>query len=413
MDLKKCRNDNCKWPLLPTVIDLGTQPWCNDFLEEEELGTENTYPLRLVRCSKCTLLQLDYTVPKEVMFGNHDYLSGNSESLRLHFAEVAEKAVEYTDLKSDDLIVDIGGNDGTQLIEYQALGYNNVLNVEPSIKTADKAESNGVITLRKYFDEELCINHFEENEAKIINAAGVFFHLENLTGVIKGINHILAEDGALIIQFGYAGQVLDKGHFDFIYHEHLCLYNLTSLCVLLEPYGLYPSKVWEADIHNGSLVVFFTRNKLLNSGDKIMISSVLNREAKEHTLSKAKSRGYEVEASRSELRVRLEKIYREGKSVWAYGAPAKGNTLLNYYGVSYPLVQQALEINPFKVNKFMPGSHIPILDENLELSTKRAPDYLLLLAHNLKDEILSKDSIKQLRKDGTKIIIPLPNVEII
>ena len=408
--LNKCRNEKCGWGPLVPILDLGMQPWCNDFLTEDQLGDEKTYPLMLLRCSKCTLLQISHTVPKEIMFGNHDYLSGSSQALKEHFKEVAEKVTAFANLSIDDLIVDIGGNDGSQLQQFQSLGRHNVLNIESSKKTAELATKNEVRTDNKYFNEEYCINHptLSRGRAKVINAAGVFFHLEELTSVIKGIQYLLADNGTLVIQFGYAGQVIEHGFYDFIYHEHLCIYTLTSLCNLLEPYGLYPKCVYEASVHNGSLVVFFGKTKDTSLGDQFVIDHFLETEKRICSTDACLDMTRRIVRDRPKLRNLLERLYREGKKVWGYGAPAKGNTLLNYCGVQYPLIQKTVEVNPFKINKFLPGSHIPIVDENGPFTFRHPPDYMLMLSHNLKDDIL-----KKYEGTGTKFIVPLPDIEVI
>jgi hypothetical protein len=402
MKCRSCRSEN-----LVKILDLGDHPWCNDFLDESGVGEEQAYPLKLIRCRKCTLLQLNFTVPKEVMFGNHDYLSGTSETLRNHFAGVAKKASDYMNLDFRGLVVDIGGNDGTQLKEYQKLGFKRLCNVEPSKKTAKISKSDGIFTVNEFFNEASAEKNFRKNEVSIINAAGVFFHLEELHSVIKGIKYCLSDKGILVIQFGYAGQVLDGGFYDFIYHEHLCLYSLMSLTNLLAPYGLHVRKVEKSEIHNGSLVVFVGKSPPASASDSAEISALLRYESMHFTEEHALGVQEVALQNKNSLKRCLEELNIKGKKVWAYGAPAKGNTLLNYCGIKNNLIEKAVEVNEFKIGKYLPGSHIPIVKE----SKDSYPDYYLLLTHNLKEEILERN--KDLIKLGVKFIIPFPEVEII
>ena len=232
----KCRG--CDGNNFRSVLDLGEQPWCNDFLKEEQLGKELEYPLRMVHCNDCELLQLDHTVPKETMFSDHKYLSGPTKSLTKHFLRLAAGNRTQFNLKEDDIILDIGGNDGAQLLQYKRLGLNNCVNVESAGAIAKISQDAGITTINDFFNEECVKNNFEKNSVKLINAAGVFFHLEELHSVIRGIKYALKEDGVFVIQFMYAGAMVDNGNFDTVYHEHLCYYTLRSVEKLLEPYGL-------------------------------------------------------------------------------------------------------------------------------------------------------------------------------
>ena len=175
MKLSRCRS--CDSDKLLSILDLGNQPWCNDFVAPNTYGAVKTYPLHLVFCSECSLLQLNYTVPKEVMFKEHDYLSGTTETLKNHFYDIAKENKEQFNLSPSDLIVDVGGNDGTQLLQYKKLGIDNVVNVESAGNIASISEESGVSTINDFFSEESARHNFKEGSAKIVNASGVFFHL--------------------------------------------------------------------------------------------------------------------------------------------------------------------------------------------------------------------------------------------
>ena len=401
MNCRSCSSDK-----LELLLDLGMQPWCNDFLTEERLGKENLYPLRLNYCQECELLQLDHTVAKEVMFGDHCYLSGMTKTLINHFYEVAKENVEQFDMQSTDLVVDIGGNDGSQLIQYQKAGVDNVLNIECAKRVSDISQKNGVLTVNEYFNRECAERIIGENTVKLYNASGVFFHLEELHSVIDGIKFSLKEDGVLIVQFMYAGTMIEKLNFDTIYHEHLCYYTLRSLNNLLAPYELKIFDAYYSEIHSGSIVAKITHTGAPLDVETERYAELLKRDEK-YSIEAFKEFAKTIEAQKGSLKDTLKRFKDEDKTIYAYGAPAKGNTLLNYFGIDDTLVDKAVEINELKVGNYLPQSHIPItLEDKNDL-----PDYYLLLSHNFADEIIKKN--QDIIAQGVKFIIPFPQVEIV
>ena len=401
MNCRSCSSTN-----IELILDLGMQPWCNDFLTEDRIGKENTYPLRLNFCGDCELLQLDYTVPKETMFGDHCYLSGMTKTLINHFYEVAEENVKQFNMRPNDLVVDIGGNDGSQLLQYQKAGVENVLNVECAKRVSAISEENGVKTINEYFNRECAEKHVGEKSVKLYNASGVFFHLEELHSVIDGIKYSLRDDGVLIVQFMYAGTMVEKLNFDTIYHEHLCYYTLRSLNNLLAPYGLEIFDAYYSEIHSGSVIAKITHvdGELNAKTDRFV--ELLERD-KKYTIEAFKNFATTIENQKGSLKNTLEEFKGQHKTIYAYGAPAKGNTLLNYFGIDNTLVDKAVEINELKVGNYLPQSHIPITMEDKE----DLPDYYLLLSHNFADEIIKKN--KDIIAQGVKFIIPFPQVEIV
>ena len=401
MNCRSCGEDK-----LSVILDLGKQPWCNDFLSEERVGKENRYPLRLNYCEECELLQLDHTVPKEIMFGDHCYLSGVTKTLVDHFYEVAIENVSQFSMMATDLVVDIGGNDGAQLIQYQKAGIENVLNVECAKRVSDISRQNGVLTVNEYFNRPTVERIIGQKVVKLYNASGVFFHLEELHSVIDGIKYSLREDGVLIVQFMYAGTMIEKLNFDTIYHEHLCYYTLHSLNNLLAPYGLKIFDAYYSEIHSGSIVAKITHTEGSLDVETDRYAKLLERD-KKYSIEAFKKFARTIEAQKGYLRETLQDLKDHGKTIYAYGAPAKGNTLLNYFGIDKRLVDKAVEINELKVGNYLPQSHIPItLEDKNDL-----PDYYLLLSHNFADEIIKKN--KDIIAKGVKFIIPFPHVEIV
>ena len=401
MNCRSCSSEN-----LELILDLGEQPWCNDFLTREQLGKENLYPLRLNHCSNCELLQLDHTVPKETMFGDHCYLSGMTKTLVNHFYEVAAENVKQFDMKAHDLVVDIGGNDGSQLSQYQKAGINNVLNVECADRVSKISRENGINTIIEYFNRDCVEKHIGEKAVKLYNASGVFFHLEELHSVVDGIKFSLREDGVLIVQFMYAGTMIEKLNFDTIYHEHLCYYTLRSLNNLLAPYNLKIFDAYYSEIHSGSVIAKITHTGGILDIETERYLKLLERD-KKYTVEAFKKFAKTIESQKGSLKNTLRELKKQDKTIYAYGAPAKGNTLLNYFGIDKNLVDKAVEINKLKVGSYLPQSHIPITLEN----KNDLPDYYLLLSHNFADEIIKKNH--DVIAKGVKFIVPFPNIRLI
>ncbi|HAC63928.1 MAG TPA: methyltransferase, partial [Cyanothece sp. UBA12306] len=253
---------------LELAIDLGNQPWCNNFLKPEEIGKEPFYPLRVLYCHNCGTVQLDYTVKKEIMFGDHTYLSGVTKSLSEHFKSVAQEIDDrFFKNTPNKSVLDIGSNDGTQLKHFQALGYD-VLGVESSKTTAKIANEAGVPTLNDFFNLEVVKRLDRKFHA--INAAGVFFHLEELHSVTEGISEALHQDGVFVVQFLYMKRIVDNLAFDQIYHEHLLYYNLKTIEVLLNRHGLSMFDAYLSPIHGGSIIGFVTHQGNKEPSDRLL-----------------------------------------------------------------------------------------------------------------------------------------------
>ena len=338
------------------------------------------------------------------MFGDHCYLSGTTNTLREHFLKVAKENVEQFNLQKDDLIVDIGGNDGTQLLQYKKAGVSNILNIECAKRVSELSRESGVNTLTEYFNKQCAEDKLGKGTVKLFNASGVFFHLEELHSVIEGIKYSLAEDGVLIVQFMYAGAMIDNKNFDTIYHEHLCYYTIQSLQNLLSPYGLEIFDAYYSPIHSGSIISKIGHS---NKREKTQRYEDALEKDKGYTRERALQLADEVRASKNKLKEKLKQLKLEGKTIYAFGAPAKGNTLLNYFEIDNTLIDKAVEINEMKIGSYLPGSHIPITKEDFN----DIPDYYLLLSHNFADEIIEKN--QELIDKGVKFIIPFPEIKTI
>lgn len=406
MFISKCRS--CNSENFSDVLDLGDHPWCGNFLKKEELGSEEIYPLNLIQCKECELLQLNYTVPKEVMFSSHSYLSSTTETLKNFFFKLAKENKNQFSLSSNDIVLDIGGNDGTQMLEYKKIGVKNVINVESATNIARISSENGIHTINEFFNLSTAVNNLDKQSIKLINASGVFFHLEELHSVLSGINYCLKKDGILIIQFMYAGAMIDNLNFDTIYHEHLCLYTIRSLSKLLKQYDLEIFDAYYSEIHSGSIIAKVTnKNSKINIKTDAYYKTLKEDEKYSPTLVKEFAR--EIIKNKFNLKNFLSQIKLENPNtkIYCLGAPAKGNTLLNYLEINKSLVDKVVEVNELKIGLYLPKTHIPI---HPELQTD-IPDYYLLLSHNFHKEILKKnyDNIM----NGLKFIIPFPEIKLI
>jgi 2-polyprenyl-3-methyl-5-hydroxy-6-metoxy-1,4-benzoquinol methylase len=389
------------------VIDLGDQPHCNRLVRPDLApGLEPHYPLRVGFCRDCTMVQIDHTIPKESMFTDYPYVSGTTKTLPAHFAATSRRMASAYGLGPADLVVDIGSNDGTWLKQYAPFGCR-VLGVEAAGNVARIAQDSGIPTWNRFFNEDCARDILKEHgPAKAVTAAGVFFHLEELHSVVRGIEALLAEDGVFVVQAIYLGGMVENTAFDQVYHEHLCYYTLRSLAALLERHGLEIFEADLVDIHGGSIEAHVARRGARPVGESVrrMRAEEARKGLGEIATYRAFARN--VLALRDRLLALLRDYRARGRSVWAYGAPAKGATLLNSFGIGPDLVQKAVEKNPLKIGLAIPGMRIPI-----EAEEGQRPDAYLVLAWNFIAEFLRKEA--DWLASGGEFIVPIPKVQVI
>lgn len=375
----------CDSTRLTPAVDLGTQPWANHFLKPAEIGHEPVYPLKVVLCDDCGTVQLDYTVPKETMFADHTYLSGTTKTLSDHFQSVA-RAVDqrYFSGHTTKVMLDIGSNDGTQLRQYRDLGYD-ILGVEPAKLPSDLANAEGLTTLRAFFNEETAKNL--GRTFQVINASGVFFHLEELHSVTRGIRACLADNGVFVIQFLYMKRIVENDAFDQIYHEHLLYYNVRTLDKLLRRHGLALFDAELSPIHGGSIIAHATHAQNAQPSARLQAFMAEEDNVGANTLPWYQAFSRRIAQRREENRAVLQACKAAGKRVFGLGAPVKGNTLLNYYGIGPDLIECLVERNPHRRGLTAPGSHIPV---RIEDELTGPPDVYYVLAWNFKKEILAR-----------------------
>ena len=389
----------CSSTDLKPFLDLGMQPWCNNFVLEDNCQ-EYRYPLEVLFCQKCTTVQIDHTVPREVMYSDHLYLSSISKTMRNHFKKIAEKVVaDFSD--GSGLVVDIGSNDGTLLEAYRDLGLD-VFGVEPCRTAADFAIKKGIETEVSFFDYDVSQKILETHgKAKVISAANVFYHVENLHDIVDGIKNLLADDGVFVMQGTYLPSIIESKEFDIIYHEHLLYYRIETLDYLLNMHGLELFDLDESSVHGGSIIAYASHKGARKISDDV--SRYKQQEEKDgfHEFDRYDDFGKSIVKLRGEIKNFITSLVQDGKTIYAFGAPAKGTVLLNYCGLTNKEILCAVEKNALKVGRFIPNTGIPIIDED----EADEPDYYLLLAWNFAEEFCQhEDFIKGRRK----FILPVP-----
>ena len=390
----------CDSRRLEPVIDLGEQPWGNHFLKKEDVGKEPFYPLRVCLCRDCATAQLDFTVPKEVMFSDHTYLSGTTRSLGEHFARVAKEVDDrfFKDAPKK-AVLDIGSNDGTQLKHFQALGYE-VLGVESSKTAVAAAKIAGVPTLNQFYNRQTQTQIGRQFD--VINASGVFFHLEELHSVTDAIREGLKADGVFVVQFLYMKEIVGNVAFDQIYHEHLVYYTLKTIETLLNRHGLGLFDAELSPIHGGSIIGYAGHLGKLTPSQRLRALRAEEDAAKSNDLATYRAFQQSIEKRKRENLAFLQAAKAAGKKVFGLGAPVKGNTLLNYFGVGPDLIEKLIERNPLRRGLYSPGMHIPVVIED-ELT--QTPDVYYVLAWNFRKEILER--YDALIKKGVQFYFPV------
>lgn len=398
----------CKSSDLVLFLSLGDQPPANEFLARDKISLGEKYPLDVYFCRSCSLVQLlDIVSAEKIFTHNYSYFSSTSAPLVRHFEEYAAD-ISKRFLKSGDLVVDIGSNDGVLLQFFK--GTHRVLGIEPSENVAQIARQKGVKTVSEFFTADSAAKIAEKyGKAAVICANNVFAHIDDIDGIVRGIKVLLKPDGVYVFEAHYLLDLIEKKEFDTIYHEHLCYYSLKPLMTLFERFDMEIFDVERQDVHGGSIRVC-VRNKTGKSvGENVGNLLRLEEEAGLHSEQRFVGFQKEVEAIRTKLVDLVRGFTAAGKMVVGYGAPAKGNTLLNYCAFTRDDLAYITDTTPHKIGLLTPGSHIPVVSPDM-LKTQ-TPDYVLLLAWNYKDFILEKE--KGLRDRGTKFIIPIPRVEIV
>ncbi|MEA2748534.1 MAG: hypothetical protein QOI41_2677 [Myxococcales bacterium] len=399
----------CDGERLTLVLSLGDTPLANSLVEPARRSEpEPRVPLDLVLCESCALLQITETVPPEVMFRDYRYFSSFSDTMLKHAATIADRLVKERRLGASSLAAEIASNDGYLLKNYVGHGVP-VLGIEPARNVAAVAEEQGVRTIVEFFGRELGAELASKGtRADVLHANNVLAHVPDIRGVLAGAQAFLKDDGVMVIETPYVKPMLDHCEFDTIYHEHLFYWSITAFAAVARRVGLEVIDVEQLAIHGGSMRLF-----LQQKGTSAPSAAVTSLLAAEEAWGVNRPETYRAFATRvgglkTELVALLRKLKAEGKSIAAYGAAAKGSTLLNHFGIGADVIDFVADRSTHKQGRLMPGVGIPIVAPE-ELLAKR-PDYCVLLTWNFADEILAQQ--QAYRDAGGKFIVPVPQVVI-
>jgi SAM-dependent methyltransferase len=399
----------CDGERLTLVLSLGDTPLANSLVEPARRSEpEPRFPLDLVLCESCALLQITETVPPEVMFRDYRYFSSFSDTMLKHAATIADRLVKERRLGASSLAAEIASNDGYLLKNYVGHGVP-VLGIEPARNVAAVAEEQGVRTIVEFFGRELGAELASKGtRADVLHANNVLAHVPDIRGVLAGAQAFLKDDGVMVIETPYVKPMLDHCEFDTIYHEHLFYWSITAFAAVARRVGLEVIDVEQLAIHGGSMRLF-----LQQKGTSAPSAAVTSLLAAEEAWGVNRPETYRAFATRvgglkTELVALLRKLKAEGKSIAAYGAAAKGSTLLNHFGIGADVIDFVADRSTHKQGRLMPGVGIPIVAPE-ELLAKR-PDYCVLLTWNFADEILAQQ--QAYRDAGGKFIVPVPQVVI-
>jgi SAM-dependent methyltransferase len=398
----------CGHSPVSVVLSLGQMPLANSLVTAAELGDpEPRFPLDLARCPECSLVQITETVPPEVLFRDYVYFSSYSDTMVRHAGELVVQIIGQRHLGPESLAVEIASNDGYLLKGYASAGIP-VLGVEPARNVASVAKERGIHTVAEFFDEALANELLAKHgPADVIHAHNVLAHVADLGGVVRGIRVLLREDGVAVIEVPYLRDLVEHCEFDTIYHEHLCYFSVTALDRLFRRHGLVLREVERVPIHGGSLRLFVAPPGAAGES----VRRLLAEEAgwgvdRDEPLAQLAAR---VEELKTRLLALLADLKRSGKTLAAYGAAAKGSTLLNYAGIGCETFDFVADRSPHKQGRYMPGVHVPIVAPERRVEAR--PDYCLLLTWNFAEEIMAQQA--EYRRRGGRFIIPVPSPRIV
>lgn len=401
-----CRS--CGYQELQSILSLGRTPLANALLTEEQLNeTEETYPLELVFCSRCTLVQLAESISPENLFRDYVYFSSFSETMLRHAEEISSALIGSKNLGAQSRVVEVASNDGYLLQHYQRAGVP-VLGIEPATNIARVAEQRGIPTVCDFFSETLANSLVEEGfKADVIHAHNVLAHVPDLNGFVCGLRRLLKEDGVVVVEVPYVYEMITHCEFDTVYHEHLSYFSLTALNELFTRNRLAIQRVEQLAIHGGTLRLYAAHATEQNDSVTALLSDEKRRGLENFHFYKGF--GERVEWLRDELVSLLYGLKDRGSRIAAYGASAKGATLLNFCRLGRDVLDYVVDRSTVKQGLYTPGAHLKIYPP--EKLLEDMPDYVLLLTWNFAGEIYEQQV--EYRKRGGLFVVPVPFVRVV
>jgi SAM-dependent methyltransferase len=409
-DARSFRCWSCQGGRLTPVLDLGNTPLANSLVPESALArVDPVFPLELAWCADCSLVQITASVPPEDLFRDYLYFSSYSDTMLQHAETLVERMIRERALGPDSLVVEVASNDGYLLKFYKRAGVQ-VLGVEPAVNVAKVAvEQHGIPTITEFFGDDIARTlRAEGRRAAVMHANNVLAHVPDLNGFVRGFKTLLADDGVALFEAPYVRDMVEGCEFDTIYHEHLCYYSLTALDRLFRRNGLVIAHVERVPIHGGSLRIFATHD---TAAPDETVTAMLADERREGVdgLAYYEAFARRVHRLRGVLTGVLRDLKAAGRTIAAYGASAKGSTLLNAFGIGRDVLDFVVDRSPHKQGLYTAGTHIPIRAP--EALAALRPDYALLLTWNFADEILAQQ--KEYIDGGGRFIVPVPQVRIL
>jgi 2-polyprenyl-3-methyl-5-hydroxy-6-metoxy-1,4-benzoquinol methylase len=401
----KCRY--CKTKLVNKLIDLGNAPLVNAFLKKNSLNKkENFYPLSLMLCNKCYLVQTGENIsPKTIFKKNYPYFTSTSKSFLQHAKKFSKKIIRLLTLNKNSTVVEIACNDGYLLKNFVAKKIR-CLGIEPSSSVAKVAKEKKIKVVTKFFSNSLSMAISKSYKSDLIIANNVYAHVPDVVDFTKGLKNLLKPSGTIVIEFQYVVSLIKRHQFDTIYHEHYSYYSLTSVNSILKSQNLKIYNVEKINTHGGSLRIYVCHDNYFKKINK-KVKQILKEESKIVKNPKFyKNLNLKIKKIKKDLLEFLFKLKNKNQKVCAYGAAAKGNTLLNFCKINSDLIYCIFDNSRSKQGMFMPGSHIPVLGSKSIKKIK--PDYILILPWNIRGEIK-----KQLKKYKSKIFIAVPKIKIL
>lgn len=399
---------SCGAAALRPVMSLGTTPLANALLTEEHLSApEGKFPLDLAFCERCALVQITESVPPEKLFSDYAYFSSFSDTIVAAAKVLAVRLVSDRGLGTGSLVIELASNDGYLLQHYAAAGIP-VLGIEPAANIAKVANERGIRTRSEFFGLECARRLVAEGlSADVVHANNVLAHVPDLNGFVAGIAAVLKPGGVAVIEAPYVREMIEKCEFDTIYHEHLCYFSVSALVPLFVRHGLVLADIERIPVHGGSLRLFASKSGAQGTA----VDALIGEERAVGMLGIDYYAGFadRVAGLRTELLALLARFKAEGRRIAAYGASAKGSTLLNYFCIGRETLDYVVDRSTEKQGRFTPGTRLPILAP-AHLATDK-PDYLLLLSWNFLDEVLAQQAAY--RAAGGKFIVPVPDVRVV